>query len=74
MPSEFKAEILESEIVIAHARDGHIYHFPILSNGTISLHGVRIEQNPSSGNKGAARRFLLDAHNAARAALTQSRA
>jgi hypothetical protein len=37
--SDFEAEILEDEVVIAHAGEGHVYHFPILSNGTVSLHG-----------------------------------
>jgi hypothetical protein len=68
---DFKAEILEDEVVIAHVGEGHIYHFPILSNGTISLHGSRIEPNPASERQ--ARRFLFDAHNAARAAFGRSR-
>jgi hypothetical protein len=45
---------------------GHIYHFPILTNGTASLRGSRIEPNPHS--KREARRFLFGAHNAARSA------
>jgi hypothetical protein len=63
---DFEAEILENEIVVAHVAEGHVYHFPILTNGTVSLHGSRIEPNPQS--KREARRFLFDAHNAARAA------
>jgi hypothetical protein len=66
----FEAEILENEIVVAHAAEGHIYHFPILNNGTVRLHGSRMEPNPQS--KQEARRFLFDAHNAARAAFERS--
>ena len=68
--TEFDAEILENEIVIAHAAEGHVFHFPILSNGTVSLHGAEIEPNPQSQRQ--ARRMLLDANNAARAAFTAS--
>jgi hypothetical protein len=46
--TDFEAEILENEIVIAHVAEGHVYHFPILTNGTVSLHGSRIEPNPQS--------------------------
>ena len=68
--SDFEAEILENEIVVAHVAEGHVYHFPILTNGTVSLHGSRIEPNPQS--KREARRFLLDAQHAARAAFGRS--
>jgi hypothetical protein len=51
---------LENEVVVAHVGEGH---FPILTNGTVSLHGTLIEPNPAS--KRMARRFLFDAHNAA---------
>jgi hypothetical protein len=70
--SDFEAEILENEIVVAHISEGHVYHFPILTNGTVSLHGSRIEPDPQS--KREARRFLFDAHNAARAAFGRSQA
>jgi hypothetical protein len=61
---------LEAEVVLAHIEDGHVYHFPILSNGTVSLHGSRIEANPAA--KREARRYLFDAHNAALTALSRS--
>jgi hypothetical protein len=69
---DFEAEILENEVVVAHVDEGHVYHFPILTNGTVSLHGSLIEPNPAS--KRIARRFLFDAHNAARIALGRSQA
>ncbi len=62
--NDFKAEILENQVVIAHVPDGHIFRFPILSNGTISLHGALIEPNPAS--KREARRFLPEAYVVAR--------
>jgi hypothetical protein len=61
---------LENEVVVAHIDEGHVYHFPILTNGTVSLHGSLIEPNPAS--KRITRRFLFDAHNAARVALVRS--
>jgi hypothetical protein len=67
---DFEAEILENEVVVAHIDEGHVYHFPILTNGTVSLHGSLIEPNPAS--KRIARRFLFDAHDAARIALGRS--
>ena len=70
--SEFEAEIVENEVVIAHIPEEHVYHFPILTNGTVSLHGSRIEPNPSS--KPEARRFLFDAHSAAQSAFARSQA
>jgi hypothetical protein len=54
---DFEAEILENEVVVAHVDEGHVYHFPILTNGTVSLHGSLIEPNPAS--KRIARRFLF---------------
>jgi hypothetical protein len=69
--SDYEAEILEDEVVIAHVAEGHVYHFPILNNGTVSLHGSRIEANPQS--KREARRFVFEAHSAARAAFGRSR-
>jgi hypothetical protein len=68
--SDFKAAILETEIVMAHEQEGHIYHFPILSNGIISLPGSRME--PNSASKREARRFLQEAYAAARTALARS--
>jgi hypothetical protein len=73
MPNtDFTAAILETEVVVKDITDGHIFHFPILGNGTVSLHGVRIDPNPDA--KLEARRYLPDAHNAARAALGGTRA
>ena len=43
--TDFTAAILETEVVVKDTTDGHI-HFPILGNGTVSLHGGRIEANP----------------------------
>jgi hypothetical protein len=63
--TDFTAAILETEVVVKDITDGHIFHFPILGNGTVSLHGVRIEANPDA--KRLANRYMLDAHNAARA-------
>ena len=70
--SDFKAEVLDNEVVMAHVAEGHIYHFPILPNDTVSLHGARIEPNPASLRK--ASRFVFDAHNAARVAYGRSKA
>ena len=69
---EFEAEILENEVVIVQINDGHIYHFPILPNGTVSLRGSRIEPNPDGRRE--ARRYLLEAHNAAREAFGRAQA
>jgi hypothetical protein len=69
---DFEAEILENEVVIAHVGEGHVFHFPILTNGTVRLHGSLIEPPPAS--KRIARRFLFDAQNAARIALGRSQA
>jgi hypothetical protein len=43
---DFEAEILVNEVVVAHIRAGHVYHFPILTNDTVSLHGSWIDPNP----------------------------
>jgi hypothetical protein len=69
--NEFEAEVLENEVVIVHTGDGHTYHFPILPNGTVSLHGADIEPNLKA--KREARRYLLEAHNAARSAFGRAR-
>ena len=37
-----------AEIVLTHIEEGHVYHFPIMPNGTVSLNGSRIEPNPES--------------------------
>jgi hypothetical protein len=68
--NDFATSILETEVVVTHIGEGHVFHFPILSNGTVSLHGSRMEPNPQARLE--ARRYLFDAHNAARAALGRS--
>jgi hypothetical protein len=35
--TDFTVEVLETEVVVKNAADGHIFPFPILSNGTLSL-------------------------------------
>ncbi|MBU6464093.1 MAG: hypothetical protein KGK01_09850 [Bradyrhizobium sp.] len=70
--TDFTAEILETEVVVKHTADGHIFRFPILSNGTVSLHGARIEVNPNA--KRQANRYVFDAQNAATKALGRPRA
>jgi hypothetical protein len=62
--TDFAAEILETEIVLTHIGEGHVYHLPIIPNGTVSLNGSRIEPNPKA--KREARKYLFDAHNVAR--------
>jgi hypothetical protein len=68
--TDFATALLETEVVVTHIGDDHVFHFPILSNGTVSLHGARMEPNPDA--KREARRYLFDAHNAARAAVGRS--
>jgi hypothetical protein len=68
--ADFTIEISQTEVAVRHTGEGHVFHFPILSNGTVSLHGARIEANPAA--KRGARRYVFDAHNAARAALSRS--
>jgi hypothetical protein len=68
--ADFATALLETEVVVTHIGDGHVFHFPILSNGIVSLHGARMEPNPDA--KREARRYLFDAHNAARAAVGRS--
>jgi hypothetical protein len=67
--TDFNAAILEKEVIVTHVSDGHVYHFPILANGTVSLHGVRTEENPKA--KREPQRYLFEAHNAARAAYSR---
>ena len=65
--NEFATAILEAEVVVNHIEHGHVYHFPILSNGTLNLEGSRIEANPKA--KCEASRYLSDALEAAQVAL-----
>jgi hypothetical protein len=67
----FTLEILAAEVIVKDVTDGHVFHFPILSNGTVSLHGSRIKHNPTA--KREASRYLFEAHNAARAAFGRPR-
>jgi hypothetical protein len=64
--SDFAAAILEEEVILRHIQDGHVFHFPISSDGTLSVRGLRIEANPNGRRE--ARAYLRDAHNAALAA------
>jgi hypothetical protein len=57
-------------VVVNHIEDGHVYHFPILSNGTVNLEGSRIEANPKAKCEGS--NYLLDARDAAQTALRRS--
>ena len=65
----FLITILETKIVVAHIDDGHVYHFPILPGGAVSLQGGSIRPNPDA--KRTSRQRLFDAHNAATAAYRQ---
>jgi hypothetical protein len=62
--TDFKSAILETEVIVTHVEDGHVYHFPVLSNGTVSLHGSRIEANPLARRNG--RTYFSAAYEAAR--------
>lgn len=44
--TKFAAEILESVAVVNHIADGHIYRFPIQSNGNVSLNGRKSSPIP----------------------------
>jgi hypothetical protein len=68
--TDFTAEVLDAEVIVTDATDGHVFRFPILSNGTVSLHGSRIKHNPAA--KRDANRYLFQAHNAARVAFGHS--
>ena len=68
--TDFAAEILETEVVLTHIEEGHVFHFAILPNGTVSLNGSKIEPNPKA--KREARKYLFDAHDAARAAFSRT--
>jgi hypothetical protein len=64
--SDFKVEVRQNEVVVTRIGQGHTYRFPIIAGTTVSFRAV-IEPNPRA--KRAADRFLLEAYNAARAAL-----
>jgi hypothetical protein len=65
----FKTTVAEGMVIVIHLGEGHLYHFPVLPNGTVSLHGARIKANPKA--KTEANKFLFVAHSAARAALAR---
>jgi hypothetical protein len=69
--TDFTTEVSDNEVIVTDATDGHVFRFPILSNGTVSLHGSRIKHNPTA--KREASRYLFEAHNAARVAFGRSR-
>jgi hypothetical protein len=60
---DFVAAILEDEVVLRHIDDGHVFHFPIASNGTVCVQGCRIEPNPNGRRE--AHSYMPDAHSAA---------
>jgi hypothetical protein len=61
--TNFLISILNTDIVVAHIDDGHVYCFPILSDRTVSLQGGGIK--PNSDAKRTPRRQLFNAHHAA---------
>jgi hypothetical protein len=65
----FKTTVAEGMVIVTHLGEGHLYHFPVVPNGTVSLHGARIKANPKA--KTEANKFLFVAHGAARAALAR---
>jgi len=65
--SDFKAIIAEGMVIVSHVSEGHLFYFPVLPNGSVSLHGARIKANPKA--KTEANKFVFLAHGAARAAL-----
>ena len=67
---QFAAAILEEEVVLRHIRDGHVFHFPILSDGTVSGQASRVESNPKGDRE--ARSYLSDAYAAAQDAVSSS--
>ena len=71
MPAvDFKTELLADEVVVAHIAEDHVFHFPILANGTVGLHGSRIEPNPIA--KREARRYLFEALDVATSMLARA--
>jgi hypothetical protein len=69
--TDFTTEVSDNEVIVTDATDGHVFRFPILSNGAVSLHGSSIKHNPSG--KREASRYLFQAHNPARVAFGRSR-
>jgi hypothetical protein len=52
-------EILETDVVVKHVKAGHVFRFPILSDGTVALHGAHMAHSPTA--KHEAGRYLFDA-------------
>lgn len=67
--SDFKVIIAEGMVIVSHRSEGHLFYFPVLANGSVSLHGARIKANPKATTE--ANKFVFLAHNAARAALAR---
>jgi hypothetical protein len=67
--SDFMAIIAEGMVIVTHRREGHMFYFPVLPNGSVSLHGARIKANPKAKTEG--NKFLFVAQSAAQAALAR---
>jgi hypothetical protein len=67
--SDFKAFLAEGMVIVTHLKEGHLFYFPVLRNGSVSLHGARIQANPKA--KTEANKFVFLAHSAACATLAR---
>jgi hypothetical protein len=65
--SDFRAFLAEGMVIVTHLSEGHLFYFPVLRDGSVSLHGARIKAGPKA--KTEANKFLFAALGAARAAL-----
>lgn len=63
---DFEIEVLRTEVVVHHLKQGHTYRFPILSQKSLGLRGTIIEPNRKA--KRGARGYLMEAYVIARAA------
>lgn len=68
---DFITEVLTDEVIVGHREEGHVFRFPVLAKGSVSLHGCRIEPNLKA--KREARHYIFDAHDVARAAFARMR-
>jgi len=68
---DFAAALLQDEIVLRHKQDGHVFHFPISSDGKVSIEDLRIEANPDGSRE--AHVYVRDAHDAALAVFLSER-
>jgi hypothetical protein len=64
--ARFTTEVSDTKVIVTDATDGHVFRFPILSNGTVSLQGSRIRQSTAKHDAG---RYLFEANNAGGIAL-----